>query len=213
MKLNAVVKVGGSLLKRPKRLREFCKELEEVSRKLKILIVPGGGIFADTVRSVDVKLKLSSRTSHLMALMAMNQYGMILSDLMPNLKIKETLDEMEGSCIFLPFKEVKDDDNLPISWETTGDAIAARLAEKLGVKLLILVKDVDGMFDGKNRLIERIEASRLLKLTMPTCVDGVMPEIILRANITCYLVNGLTKNCIMKVFLGEMFPHTRIDPQ
>ncbi len=214
MGLDAVVKVGGSLLRDLRGLKRFCRELEEASRRLKFVIVPGGGVFADVVRKVDEELKLSSKASHIMALMSMDQYGMLLADLMPNMKVKEKLGEVkEESCILLPFREVKDDDALPASWETTGDAVAARLAERLGVGLLVLVKDVDGLLNDEGRLIESIEASRLLQSSKPTCIDSVAPKIILRAGITCYLVNGLTENYLTKLLRGEKVPCTRIDPR
>jgi aspartokinase-like uncharacterized kinase len=51
--MSTVVKVGGSLAAYPEKLRSLCVKLSEISKKQKLLIVPGGGEFADTVRKHD----------------------------------------------------------------------------------------------------------------------------------------------------------------
>ena len=78
-----VVKIGGSLALYPERLRALCVKLVEVSHKHKLLILPGGGEFADTVRDLDKRFNLSPKSTHRMAILGMDQYGYLLSDLMP----------------------------------------------------------------------------------------------------------------------------------
>jgi len=43
----AIVKVGGSLALRPKKLRTLCAKLSEISKKHKLIVLPGGGEFAE----------------------------------------------------------------------------------------------------------------------------------------------------------------------
>jgi aspartokinase-like uncharacterized kinase len=47
-------------------------------------VVPGGGEFADVVRCLDERFSLTCGVSHRMAILGMDQYGLLLSDLMPN---------------------------------------------------------------------------------------------------------------------------------
>ena len=212
MRPSAVVKVGGSLLRHLDALRRLCHELGEVMGRWRVLVVPGGGVFADAVRSVDSKLKLSSLTSHLMALMAMDQYGLLLADLMPSARVVRRLEELEGgSAIILPYLEASRDPELPPSWSVTSDAVAARIAERLGVSKLVLVKDVDGIFIG-GRLVEEVEASRLIEVG-ETCIDSYTPHILLRAGITCQVVNGLREGALKRLMEGLPVKGTLILPR
>ena len=80
----AVVKVGGSLAAYPEKLKALCAKLSEVSKKHKLIVVPGGGEFADTVRALDKRFNLSPAVSHRMAILGMDQYGFLLSHLLPD---------------------------------------------------------------------------------------------------------------------------------
>jgi len=65
-----IIKLGGSLINSAKGL---VKEIIDHSDKCRdeILIVPGGSVFADTVRKIDA----SQETAHWMAVLAMEQYA------------------------------------------------------------------------------------------------------------------------------------------
>ena len=51
--MEAVLKVGGSLVEDPISLTRLCQELSALAKAHKIVIVPGGGKFGDTVRKLD----------------------------------------------------------------------------------------------------------------------------------------------------------------
>lgn len=207
---SAVVKVGGSLLKHPNKLRELCIELGRVMEELHLLVVPGGGRFADVVREVDAELGLEPETSHLMALMSMNVYGLLLASLIPQARVVEEISEAEeGSAVMLPYEEARKDPGLLVSWDVTGDAVAARLAERLRARLLVLVKDVDGLLDGRGNLIEEVGAGELRGWS---CVDPVAPTIVKRAKIPCFVVNGLFKDRVVEALRGGRPPGTLIRP-
>ena len=70
-----VLKIGGSLFDSSKTLLRRVAE-----EGLDILVVPGGGAFADVVRDVYGKCDLSDDAAHWMALLAMDQYGYYMSD-------------------------------------------------------------------------------------------------------------------------------------
>src|SRR5664279_4627195 len=117
-----VVKVGGSLALYPEKLRALCTKLSEISKKQKIIVVPGGGEFADVVRCMDEMFSLSCGVSHRMAILGMDQYGLLLSDLIPNSATVSKLEEAkcfldsDGLPIFLPSNLMLSEDPLENSW-------------------------------------------------------------------------------------------------
>lgn len=87
-----VVKVGGSIANQPAKLKELLKVLCQQSKKHPLVIIPGGGEFADTVRKLDKQFNLSNQASHRMAILAMDQYGLLLADLIPDVSIARSID-------------------------------------------------------------------------------------------------------------------------
>jgi aspartokinase-like uncharacterized kinase len=199
--MEAVLKVGGSLAEDPASLVRLCQELSVLAKAYRILIVPGGGKFADTVRKFDKVYGLSNIVAHKMAILAMNQYGFFLSDITPNSYVSYSLKEISESVrgmlpIFLASKLMFREDPLEHSWDVTSDTIAAYIAGLLHAKKLILVTDVDGIFSEdpeKNmdaKLIEEMSAEELQDWNKRTSVDKTLPKILLQTNLDCYVVNG-----------------------
>lgn len=199
--MEAVLKVGGSLAEDPASLTSLCQELSVLAKNHRILIVPGGGEFADTVRKFDKTYSLSAMVAHKMAILAMDQYGFFLSDITPNSYVSHSLKEISESVkgmlpIFLPSKLMFREDPLEHSWDVTSDTIAAYIAGLLHAKKLILVTDVDGIFSEdpeKNmdaKLIEELSAEQLQGWNKRTSVDKTLPKILLQTNLDCYVVNG-----------------------
>lgn len=198
------------MLRHPAKLRQLCLRLGELMEEGRLLVVPGGGRFADVVREVDAELSLRPEASHLMALMCMNVYGLLLASLIPGARTIERLSEAkDGSAVILPYREARRDPGLIVSWEVTGDAVAARLAERLRAERLILVKDVDGLFSSDGRLVEEIRASELKGWS---CIDPVAPAIISRAKIPCFVVNGLFEERLVEALRGGRPVGTLIRP-
>ena len=73
----AVVKVGGSTADQPV-LREWIAAL--AGSALPVVIVPGGGPFADQVRNTQRRIGFSNNAAHAMAILAMEQFGHIILD-------------------------------------------------------------------------------------------------------------------------------------
>jgi len=205
-----VVKVGGSLLRHPSKLKELCLRLGEAMEEAHLLTVPGGGRFADVVREVDVQLGLSPRAAHLMALKAMDVYGLLLADLIPRARVIEELAEAkQGSAIILPYYEASRDPEVPVGWEATGDAVAVRFAERLEVDRVIFIKDVDGLLDCEGRLVEEVKASDVKGWS---CLDPVAPRIMERAGIQGLVVNGLHSERLLEALRGRRPLGTLIKP-
>ena len=199
--MEAVLKVGGSLAEDHARLTLLCKKLSVLAKGHRILIVPGGGKFADIVRNLDKTYGLSDVVAHKMAILAMDQHGLFLSDITPRSYVSYSLEEISNSAngmlpIFLPSKLMFREDPLENSWDVTSDAIAAYIAGLLHAEKLLLVTDVDGIFSKdpkKNRdviCIEELSAEELLSWNRRTSVDKTLPKIILQTKLDCYVVNG-----------------------
>ncbi len=139
-----VVKIGGSLLGSPE-LERWLKIFVKFSDG-NIIIVPGGGIFADAVREAQKLSKISDACAHRLAVLAMDQFGLLLANLNPLLATAASELEIaertwqHRAIVWLPSKMVLADDSIPQSWDVTSDSLAAWLAEKLDARHLILLK-------------------------------------------------------------------------
>ncbi|ALG74635.1 hypothetical protein VY88_31060 [Azospirillum thiophilum] len=137
-----IVKLGGSLWNGD-TLRPWLSHLA-AERARRIVIVPGGGPFADTVRHAQPVLGYGARAAHRMAILGMEQYGLALLDLEPGLVPARTVADMEaapGAAVWLPALLAAEAD-VEESWDVTSDTLAAWLAERLGADRLVLVKSV-----------------------------------------------------------------------
>jgi hypothetical protein len=220
--MDAVVKIGGSLSSEPKVLRELCAVLASLSARHEIVVVPGGGEFADAVRAIDRRYSLQPETAHKMAILGMDQYGLLLSDLMPNSKTVETIVEAlrtsntKKVAIFLPFKLISEEDDVEASWDVTSDTIAAYISARLRAKNLVLIKDVDGIFsrdpnkEPQAKLIRSVRTSDLVHQNEVTCVDKFLPKMLDRTKQDCFVVNGKNPDRIEKILKGENEVYTRI---
>ncbi len=200
--MDTVIKIGGSLAENPEQLKALCTKLSEFARKYAVAVVPGGGRFADVARDFDKCFNLSSEIAHRMAIMGMDQYGLLLSQLIPNSCATYLLDDAKQLSaigvvpVFLPSRLMFREDPLENSWNVTSDSIATYVASRLHAAKVLLVTDVDGIFteDPKKHadaaLIERLSADELLKLHKRTGVDCYLPKLLLATPVDCYVVNG-----------------------
>ena len=83
-----VVKIGGSLLGTPE-LERWLEIFVKYSDG-HIVIVPGGGIFADAVREAQKLTKISDACAHKLAVLAMDQFGLLLANMNPLLATART---------------------------------------------------------------------------------------------------------------------------
>ena len=198
-----VIKVGGSLSQYPQKLKALCCTLSDISKKHRLIIVPGGGEFADTVRDLDKRFALSVQASHKMAISAMDQYGYLLADLIGNSCLIDRFGNTQEALdsgklpIFLPSTYFARTDPLPNSWDVTSDSIAAHIAGQLEASKIILITDVDGIYDkdpkkfADAKLIPMLSAKKFKSFEERTCVDKYLPNILSEIKIKCYITNGL----------------------
>ena len=128
-----VLKIGGSLIEHAPMI---IRVIRESGRS--ILVIPGGGIFADVVRQKEI----SDTAAHFMAIAAMDQYGWLLSSY--GLPVTRYPVIREFPAILLPYGHLMETDPLPHSWDITSDTISASYARLLSVPLVIL-KSLDAI--------------------------------------------------------------------
>jgi len=141
-----VIKLGGSLAKSGQLLA--C--LDTVEREYQgraVVLVPGGGDFADQVRAAQQVWRYSDRIAHEMALLAMQQMALVFHGLKANWVIAHSVAEMQSKSadqvvIWSPNVVELDQTGVPASWDVTSDSLAAWLANTLSATELILVKSV-----------------------------------------------------------------------
>jgi aspartokinase-like uncharacterized kinase len=217
-----VIKIGGSLAEDPSTLVRLCKELVIVSKNRRLIVVPGGGKFADTVRYLYDKFTLSDEIAHRMAVLAMDQYGLLLKDMMKEAFLTYGLKDAlraskRGVSIILTSKIMFSLDPLEHSWMITSDSISALVASLLKAERLILAKDVDGIFTedpikkSDVKMFERISASKLLKERYG-CVDEFLARILIEKQLICYVVNGKHPDRVKSILDGRRDVYTKIDP-
>ena len=130
-----VVKAGGSLISEIPALYAL---LAASGRTL--LVVPGGGRFADAVRECGAE----GTPAHWMAICAMEETAWlwVAAGAVPAESLHAPV---TGVSVLLPYRVMRDADPLPHSWDVTSDTIAAWVAAARGAPLLLL-KSVDGIF-------------------------------------------------------------------
>jgi hypothetical protein len=136
-----VVKLGGSLAESA-ALPIWLQTLAAVDEP--VVIVPGGGPFADQVRNAQKRWRFSEETAHRMAILAMRQYGWMLAALSPGVAAADLSGLharlADGVAVWLPAVEPLAAAGIPASWDITSDSLAAWLAGWLGATHLALVK-------------------------------------------------------------------------
>jgi aspartokinase-like uncharacterized kinase len=190
-----VVKLGGSLIHRAKEIVKEIVDYSDASGEC-ILIIPGGSVFADTVRKVNA----TDEASHWMAILAMEQYGYYIAD-GSEAKIVDDIDiEDEGTYILLPYALLKKKDELPHTWDVTSDTIAAWVAHSLDARFIKLT-DVDGIFLN-GELKKELRASELQGIE--TCVDDELPRYLIKNKMNCEILNGNCPDRLVNAFKGNV---------
>jgi 5-(aminomethyl)-3-furanmethanol phosphate kinase len=134
-----VVKIGGGLLRNEglDGLRRACAEVNEIGTRRPVVVVPGGGPFADAVRAIDATLGLDDGVAHRLALHAMDQLGVLLAPLLAR-------DEVTVLGIVQAFAGRGE---IPESWAVTSDSLAVLAAAAVGADEAVLLKPVAGVVE------------------------------------------------------------------
>ncbi|HXS45643.1 MAG TPA: hypothetical protein VN751_13530 [Solirubrobacteraceae bacterium] len=196
-----VVKVGGGLGRAAgdDALRAVCATLGELAARHPLLVVPGGAWFTDAVRDADRRFDLPAATSHHMAVLGMEQFGLLLSELIPG---RTTV----WSPAHLPL------DALPASWQVTSDSIAAWVAREVGAGRLVLVKEVDGLFADwppRGEAIAELTGADLAALR-PGGVDVHLPAVLEDVAFETWVISGRDPQRLVELLQRGTTAGTRI---
>ncbi len=210
----AIFKIGGKILDDFENLNSSLSQLTQIFNESlldKIILIPGGGSFANFIRKVYNELKFTEEIAHWMSIISMNYNGLELNKKFPSLQITENFEKLKENnkmfCIFLPYEYLKDNDRLPHSWDVTSDSISLFIAKELKLDECYFIKDVDGILDNKNNVIKEISASELKTMKeagklaqfkldtgkikeRSTPIDPYATTLIDSYNIACVILNG-----------------------
>ncbi len=148
--VHTVVKVGGGLLGRGGAFDLVTQALAAFGRGRRLVIVPGGGPFADAVRQLFRRIKIGADAAHWMAILGMDQYAHALTARIAGATLVEQVPEIAAALdagrlpVVAPYRWLRSADPLPHSWEVTSDSIAAWIAGALGARRLVLIKPTAG---------------------------------------------------------------------
>ena len=208
-----IVKIGGKILENKENFESTIAQFKHICENdivQKIIIIPGGGTYANFVRKIDEKISIGDELSHWMAIFAMNCNGIELSQKYNDIKYFDNLGELKKSngriVIFLPYDFINQRDELLHSWDVTSDSIALYIAHHLGLKECFLIKDIDGIISNKNKILRELTTSEYKNLkntnkilTINTNqeeikdsqpIDSYVINLINKYNINCIILNG-----------------------
>jgi 5-(aminomethyl)-3-furanmethanol phosphate kinase len=141
-----VVKLGGSYAASP-HLRDWLEAITASAGH--VVLVPGGGPFADAVRRAQEVMRFDDEAAHRLAVLAMEQFGGALAALTQDFVLAASLAAIRQVTrhrkvpVWSPTRMVLQTEDIPSSWEATSDSLAAWLAGRLGAKRLLLVKHTE----------------------------------------------------------------------
>jgi len=219
MSFDAVLKVGGSL-SRGDGLEVLCREIGRLGTLHPLLVVPGGGGFADQVRMAYRRFNLSETAAHCMALSAMGQYGYLLNHLIPESCLASDLPSAFRAAdsgkvsVLLPSAQFLQYSGLPHSWQVTSDTISAWVAHSANCRRLVLLKDVDGLLRAGqaegflSELIAELGADQLAGHRGG--VDEYLFRFLVSVDLETWVVSGLRPERLSELLVKGHTTGTRI---
>ncbi|MBN9352513.1 MAG: uridylate kinase [Hyphomicrobium denitrificans] len=187
-----VVKVGGSLAetgRMPAALSLIA------AARVPVVVVPGGGPFADSIRALQPTMKFGEALAHRLAMLAMHQMAELIVVQNDRFSVVQSLAEISDAVrdgkvpVWAPLRMIAGDAAVPAGWTATSDTLAARLAELLGAPL-VLLKSVD---------VE--EGASLDDLAACGVVDPVMPSVVARGSLS-WSIFGPSDDALFRALLA-----------
>lgn len=139
-----VVKLGGSLIFSPE-LSPWISALTAPGNT-PLVVVPGGGPFADEVRRVQKARSFDDAMAHRMAVLATEQYGLMLCTFSDRLVPAATASEIRNIQqagrvpVWMAGMMTRNAADIEACWDVSSDSLAAWLAVKLAASALLLIK-------------------------------------------------------------------------
>lgn len=129
-------------------LRRCLRSLERNSND-KVVIVPGGGLFADHIRLLQKQCEFDDKTAHQMSILAMQQMALLYKSICNTMVLAKTVSSIKQALhthavvIWLPDIDELNMSGIKASWDVTSDSLAAWLTNQLTAEQLILVKSAE----------------------------------------------------------------------
>jgi 5-(aminomethyl)-3-furanmethanol phosphate kinase len=202
-----IVKIGGSLF--PHHAMKLVESLQGES----VLVICGGGRFANQIRKYDEEIHFSDTASHETAILCMDITGRLLADKLDYAETVYSLEEAEKVLdedkipILLPSRLLNYLDPLEHSWRVTSDSLSFYISQIIHAKHLIAT-DVDGIYTRKPsvkdaKLINEISAKKLLSFG-ETSIDAALGELLLQFGSNCFVVNGKYPERALSIIKGRV---------
>lgn len=143
-----VVKLGGSLAESG-ALKACLDAAERRYRQQGLVVVPGGGAFAEQVRIAQGRWRFDDVTAHAMAVLAMQQTALMCRALNPRLAVAASAHALAAragrleAVIWSPRLAELDGAGIRPGWDVTSDSLAAWLARFLSARELMVVKSAE----------------------------------------------------------------------
>lgn len=179
-----VVKIGGGLLRNEglDGLRRACGEVIGLAAERPVLVVPGGGPFADAVRALDAQVGLEDGVAHRLALQAMDQLGVLLAPLLPEHELLTELLAPRSIGLLAAAPAFGGRPEIPESWAVTSDSLAVLAAGAIGAAEATLLKPAAGVPAPAAQLTAD-ELQALQKGGGGRAVDAYLPEAVRRTGV------------------------------
>ncbi|KNZ30621.1 MAG: aspartate kinase [Methylibium sp. NZG] len=192
-----VVKLGGSLNADP-LLPQWLDVLTQLGGG-RVVLVCGGGSFADTVRAHQAHWRYHDLAAHNMALLAMAQTAHFLHALNPALQLvgsdadAQRALRLGKTALWTPLALLTDQADAGTNWSVTSDSLALALAQRLGAEQLVLVKScaID-------------PAASLAELAKAGVVDARFESLAGQGNVPVRLLQNDQAQRMRSLLLGEV---------
>lgn len=189
-----VVKVGGSLAETG-RMPSVLALI--AAARVPVVVVPGGGPFADSIRALQPTMKFDEALAHRLAMLAMQQMGELIVAQNERFVVAQSLVEISDAVrdgkvpVWAPLRMIAGDAAVPAAWSATSDSLAGRLAELLGAPL-VLLKSVD------------VEPGTTLEdLALRGVVDPILPSIVARGGLSWSILGPSADASLRAILQGE----------
>lgn len=197
-----VVKLGGSLYNTPE-LKTWLNVLDKYSKLQPIVIVPGGGPFANQVRDSQQLHQFDDSHAHHMAILAMAQFGLLIKGITPHCQLlnfpagKPVIPK--GLSVWSPNESLLSQPEIMHSWAITSDSLASWLANKLDAEQLILVKQ---NHVSSNRSVIELSKMGVVDAGFQHLFEqSTIPSQIIDAQDYQHITERLTENSDLRLFL------------
>jgi len=207
-----VVKLGGSL-DAAGHLGDWARALGESPPRSRqpLLVVPGGGPFADTVRTAQQRWPFDDRAAHSMAVLAMEQMAHVIRSLAPSLAATDDVTEPlapsgdRAARVWHPRRELlgggwPDAGRIPCNWDLTSDSLAAIVAARVHAHGLVLVKSAP----------LQPPAARVESLQSSGVLDAAFDVFGARCGCQVWLVSGSRPGVLFDVLRGDVGAAVRV---